>query len=92
MNLALKPKLKRFVENQVKAGRYDSPNDVVAAGLNRLMQDDRDFRFAAGELQRLVDDGEANIARGNVLSLQQVRRHFRQSSGPSRRRGNRIAK
>lgn len=85
MNVALKPKLKKFVDDQVSAGRYQKAGDVVAAALTQLMQEDGDGAFAPGELSALVRDGEADIARGNTLTLAQVRRHFRLRRAGSRR-------
>ncbi|MGA2439772.1 MAG: type II toxin-antitoxin system ParD family antitoxin [Tepidisphaeraceae bacterium] len=38
MNVTIKPDSQRFVEDQMKAGRYTSPEDVVQAGL-RLLQE-----------------------------------------------------
>jgi len=78
MNLALKPEFEKFVEEQVKTGRFDTPEAVVAAALTRLMQDDDDVDFAPGELQAMLDEGETDIARGDVLTLDQVRAHFQQ--------------
>jgi putative addiction module CopG family antidote len=78
MNVTLKPKLKKFIENQVKSGRYSAAEDVVAAGLTRLMQDDKtDYGVARGELAILVAEGESDIAGGNTFTLDQVRKHFR---------------
>jgi putative addiction module CopG family antidote len=76
MNVSLKPKLKKFVETQVQAGRYESAEDVVSAGLTRLMQDRRESGFRPGELAKLVAEGEADFARDDVLTMSQVRKHF----------------
>lgn len=84
MNVALKPKLRKFVEEQVKTGRYDTVGDVVAAALSRLMQDHHTREFAPGELRSLVIEGEADIARGDTLTLKQARRHFRRFGVRSR--------
>lgn len=72
MNVALKPELEKFVEEQVKTGRFDTPEAVVAAALTRL---------TPGQLQAMVDEGEADIARGDVLTIGQVREHFRRRRG-----------
>jgi putative addiction module CopG family antidote len=64
MNVALKSKLKKFVEEQVNAGRYRRAGDVVAAALTRLMQDGGDDAFGPGELSALVQESEADIERG----------------------------
>jgi putative addiction module CopG family antidote len=86
MNLSLKPQLKKFVENQVKTGRYESIDQVLAAGVARLMQDDGNDDFAPGELQKLVDEGEADIARGNFITLAQARKHFERRRKQAERR------
>jgi putative addiction module CopG family antidote len=89
MNVALKPKLKNFVASQIKSGRYESVEDLFSAAITRLMQDDRELDFAPGQLQALVDEGEADIAQGNVITLAQARKHFRKRATNSTRRSNR---
>jgi putative addiction module CopG family antidote len=86
MNVALKPELKKFVEKEVKAGRYESVDDVMAAAVTRLMQDDQGIDLKPGELQALIEKGEADIARGDVLTLSQVRKHFRQRRSSTSRK------
>lgn len=39
MNLQLKPELERFIDDQVKEGRFATPVEVVEAGIARLMLD-----------------------------------------------------
>jgi putative addiction module CopG family antidote len=39
MHVTLKPELERFVEEQVKAGRFSSVAEALEAGLARLMLD-----------------------------------------------------
>ncbi len=38
MNVSIKPDSQRFVEDQMKAGRYASPDEVVQAGLKLLQE------------------------------------------------------
>lgn len=76
MNLTLKPKWEEFVQQQVKTGRYASPEDVIAAGLIRLMQDD-DSDFEPGELAALAQQGEDSIAQGDTVTMQELRERFR---------------
>lgn len=78
MDVVLNSELKKFARQQVMSGRYDTLDDVVAAGLFRLMQDDENVDFAPGELQLLVDEGESDFVRGDTLTFAQVRRHFEQ--------------
>jgi putative addiction module CopG family antidote len=73
MNITLKPSLARFIKQQVKEGRYKSVDHVMTAAVTRLMQDD-DLQFAPGELQALVEESEKDIARGDVFTLEEVRK------------------
>src|SRR5438128_8748420 len=40
MQISLKPELRRFIEQQVKAGRFSTLEEVLEAGVARLMLDD----------------------------------------------------
>ena len=42
MNIPLKPDLQKFIDDQVRQGRYDSPEDAINAAVARL-QTDRDL-------------------------------------------------
>lgn len=59
MNVAIKPDSQPFVEAQMKAGRFTSPEDVVQAGLELLQE----------QQQRLT-----NIRAQIALGLEQARR------------------
>jgi putative addiction module CopG family antidote len=39
MNLTVNPEMEKFIEEQVKAGYFNSPSEVLEAGLARLMLD-----------------------------------------------------
>jgi len=39
MNVQLRPELQRFVEEKIRAGEYASTQEVVEAGIARLMLD-----------------------------------------------------
>ena len=39
MTISLSPQVKKYVEEQVRVGRFASPEEVVEAGLARLMLD-----------------------------------------------------
>ncbi len=76
MNVVLKPELERYVADQVKAGRFATAKDVVETALGRLMQEDFGD-FEPGELDALLAEGEAGIARGDVLTPDKIREYFR---------------
>jgi len=51
----------------VKSGKYPRPEDVVAAAVSSLDQQERFGDFAAGELDKLLAEGERDIANGDVI-------------------------
>jgi antitoxin ParD1/3/4 len=80
MEIVLKPELQRYVEQQVRSGKYAAVEDVVAAALVRQMQDERLDQFLPGELDELLAAGEADLERGDVVTLEEAREHFRRRS------------
>lgn len=40
MNVQLKPELRQFIDDQVKAGRYDSPDAAINDAVSRLRTED----------------------------------------------------
>ncbi|MDB5322966.1 MAG: Bacterial antitoxin of ParD toxin-antitoxin type system [Phycisphaerales bacterium] len=75
MNVALKPELERFIDEQVKAGRFASPAEVLEAGLARLMLDPPDELDE--EDLAAIDESEAQIARGEELDWKEVSAQLR---------------
>jgi len=76
MSISLRPELKQFVEEQVRTGRFSSAEEVVEAGLARLMLDP-----AADELddddRTAIAESEGQIARGEDLDWSQVSAELR---------------
>lgn len=58
MNLTITPELERLIEHRMKTGRYATPQDVMTAALCRLDEDEKLGEFEAGELARLLQEGE----------------------------------
>jgi putative addiction module CopG family antidote len=76
MNVPLKPELERFVEEQVRAGRFASPAEVLEAGLARLMLDPPADELDAEDLAA-IEESEAQIARGEDLDWKGVSNELR---------------
>jgi antitoxin ParD1/3/4 len=74
MNLSLPPRIQRLIEDRVKSGKYGSPEDVVAAAVAHLDQQEALGEFGAGELDRLLQEGEES---GPPLDGEQVLAEFR---------------
>ena len=85
MHVTLTREDQRFIEEQVKAGRFASAEAVVGAALERLRHDDAG-EFAAGELDALIAEGEADIAAGELVDGDEVFRRLRQKSADFRER------
>ena len=76
MNVTLKPELERFIEDQVNAGRFSSPTEVLEAGLARLMVEPARDELDSEDLAA-VDESEAQIARGEDMDWKDVSTRLR---------------
>ena len=77
MTVSLSPELRKYVEEQVRAGRFASPEEVVEAGLARLMLDPLPDALDDDDLAA-IDESEAQIERGEDLDWAQVSAALRQ--------------
>jgi antitoxin ParD1/3/4 len=74
MNLSLAPQIQRLIDERVKSGKYATPEDVVAAAVAHLDQQERFGDFELGELDRLLQEGEDS---GPALDGEQVMAELR---------------
>jgi antitoxin ParD1/3/4 len=77
MNLTLRTDIQKLIDDRVKNGAYQSAEDVVAAGLVSLRQQEQAGDFAPGELDKLLAVADAEIDRGEVLDGEEVFRELR---------------
>jgi antitoxin ParD1/3/4 len=69
MNVLLKPELEKFIDDQVRSGRYDSAADAINAAVAQL-QAERDFTgLSLDELRSEVDRGLAEADRGEFVEF-----------------------
>ena len=66
MNVTLNPKLARFVEEQVKAGRFSTPDDVVNGALARLQTEEELSEAGAAMLRAEIAIGIEQADRGDL--------------------------
>lgn len=75
MQITLTPQQQKFVDDQVRSGRFASPDQVVAEALSRLMHDGEegidDETYAA--LRR----SDEQLARGEGYALKDIRDELR---------------
>jgi putative addiction module CopG family antidote len=82
MNIQLKPEQAAYAEEQVRAGRFASVDDVVAAALSRLQLDDEVLESELDEEDAAaLREGIAQLDRGEGRPWEDVwedlRREFR---------------
>lgn len=85
MNVSLTPELEKFVADKVETGRYTSASEVVREAL-RLLEEHEKSRAARleefnRELQRRIDA----VDRGEFVTAEQSREHFRRRSQERRK-------
>ena len=62
MKIALKPAVKKFITEEVKAGRFSSPEEVLDEALNRMMDDS--LITPDAKTLSAIDESEDQIERG----------------------------
>lgn len=78
MHVAISGDVQKLIEQRMKSGKYATPEDVVAAGLYVLDQNEKTVEFADGELDQLLAEGEDG---GDTLDGKQVLVELRELRG-----------
>lgn len=86
MTIQLTPKIRKLVEKRVKTGQYATPQDVIAAGLAALEQQESSGDFAPGELCELIAEGEESIRKEGLLDGEDALRMRRRRRAQRRRK------
>jgi antitoxin ParD1/3/4 len=66
LSVRLAERDKEFIEQQVEAGLYDSPADVVSAGLRALKSEE----LKLAELKAMIQEGLDDVAAGRVYEYE----------------------
>ncbi len=69
MNVSLTPDLERFVQEQVEAGRYHSPNEVLRAALRLFQAQELVQQLRTEKLRQEIQVGLDQARRGDVAPL-----------------------
>ncbi len=85
MNLFLDPELQKLIDERVKSGRYASAEDVIAAALLSLDQQESFGDFATGELDGLLAEGEGSIREQGSLDGEEAARLRRERRADKRK-------
>jgi antitoxin ParD1/3/4 len=71
-NIALTPQLDQFVQSKLDAGGYQSASEVVREGLRLLQKNDDAQAIAANTVRQQIDEGYAQVLRGDTVSADKV--------------------
>ena len=89
MNISITPELEKFVQQEVRAGLYQSASEVIHAALRRLKDDKENKpRFlvsSKAELEEKLLEGIAELDRGESLPAEQVFADLKALSAKKRR-------
>ena len=74
--MKLKPDIQRFIEEQVRAGRFANAEAVLEAGVARLMYDPPPDELDAEDMAAIAESDE-QIRRGELLEWKDVSAQLR---------------
>ncbi|MGB7159688.1 MAG: type II toxin-antitoxin system ParD family antitoxin [Tepidisphaeraceae bacterium] len=81
MNLSLPSHVQKLIDDRVKSGKYGTAEDVVAAAISNLDQQEAFGDFEPGEFDRLIEEGERS---GDALDGEQVLAELKALRGSGR--------
>jgi putative addiction module CopG family antidote len=85
MTITLKPDLKKFVDKQVRLGRFKSPDAAVAHALKRLRDDEQKIAWLRKEIQKGInslDRGEGtpwDVDEAKARLLRRLKRQHKET-------------
>lgn len=91
MNVSLTTELEKFVTDKVASGRYTSASEVVREALRLLEREEKSRKKQLDELNRELQSRIEALDRGERLTSDEVREHFRRKSEERRKRIARAA-
>ena len=80
MNVSLTPELEKFVAQKVQSGRYQTASEVIREGLRLLEERDALHQARLDDIRQAIQDGNAQLARGEGLPGEQVFAQLRAKS------------
>lgn len=80
MNVSLTPELEKYIQSKVESGRYTSASEVVREALRLLEQKEQEREQALREFRAELDDGLAELNRGEWVEGEEVFARLREKS------------
>lgn len=86
-SFALTPHFENFIQEQVRAGRYNDASDVVSDALSLLEKQQSEEALKLSGLRRAVTDGLAGLDAGRCAGweVDDIEAHIMRLIGPRRR-------
>ena len=84
MSIVLHPETERLLQEELKKSGYSSVDELVRAGVAAL---ELHGDFEAGEMDRLLAEGEADIAAGRLVDGEEAFRRIDELSAKRRGQG-----
>jgi len=85
MNVSLTPELEKFVADKVASGRYTSASEVVREALRLLEEHDKSRAEKLAEFNRELQRRIDAVDRGEHVTAEEAREHFRRRSQERRK-------
>lgn len=80
MNVSLTPALEKFVAQKVQSGLYQTASEVIREGLRLLEERDALHQARLDDIRQALQDGNAQLARGEGLPGEEVFAQIRAKS------------
>ena len=80
MNVSLTPALEKFVAQKVQSGLYQTASEVIREGLRLLEERDALHQARLDDIRQAIQDGNAQLARGEGLPGEEVFAQIRAKS------------
>ncbi len=91
MNVSLTPELKKFVEDEIGDGLYQTASEVVRAGLRRLKEEKVrhpcEIPATLEELEAVIQKSIESLDRGEGVDGKEMFRQLRKKISRAQRRG-----
>ncbi len=71
MNISLTPELENFIQEKLNSGMYTSVSEVIRESLRLMADKDKHQLLQVRELNRAIDFGLQQLARGEIVSSQE---------------------
>jgi Arc/MetJ-type ribon-helix-helix transcriptional regulator len=91
MTITLRPDIERELQERVKDGTYQSPDEMINEALEQFLSLGAEPEFEPGELDRLLAAGEKQLSAGQFVTGEEHTRRRSEWSEAFRRNNGREA-